>query len=506
MTAIHVKKLLIALLTIAVLLDLSGGRVPAGTPMETPPVFTPPATVEAWRILIDNSARGPISVSTDHGKTWEILGRVTQPAKCSLPGYLAAGYAPIGTVAATAVHGIRIRVGDTSTAYPEMFNVVPTEFAQTPNYFGGHISGDSGIYTDIPAGTSIFRELAPYVGSAVFLKGAFSSWQQIPTGYSPRDGDEIQIIVRRPVDPLREVDFENKPGGDVTATFGSGKKIVVTHVVQPVSGVGRFDGCSYSGVGAINTNHTCVITISTAPITQARELEGTANAEKRGGFQIVPVYHNSQTEEAGAPEVMILGTPHGNVPVLEGTPPLFFGYFDLAWDPNEPKHSWRCEVRKANETAWEPMPTIVGLQPEGIRALGLNAFRLIREYGDEDGRWVRHRVALGVANYNHRREQLARAGQNLVARGNVHFNAAEGLPYIPVNTMFVQYYVDGELFGFTNSKPYDWDWNTTLVADGEHTVEARLVDGGGFLLASKKTVYWVDNMHQIAPIPGQPGS
>jgi hypothetical protein len=55
-------------------------------------------------------------------------------------------------VAAVAVHGIRVRVGDLTTAYPKMVSILPREFAQTPVFFGGHISGASGIYTDIAPG------------------------------------------------------------------------------------------------------------------------------------------------------------------------------------------------------------------------------------------------------------------------------------------------------------------------------------------------------------------
>lgn len=491
-----------ALVAVALAAGSASGASAAG-PTEVPPSFIPPPTVESWRILVDNSQDGPVEISVDAGKTWNLVGRVTLPAKCSLAGYLAAGYAPIGTVAATAVHGIRIRVGDTTTAYPALFNIIPTEFAQTPADFGGHISGDSGIYTDIPAGTSIFREFAPYVGSQVLLKTRDSGLQPLPINFSPSPGDVFEIVVRRPLDPLREVVIENKAGGDVIATYASGKKEVVTHVVQPVSGVGRFDGCSYTGVGAINTNHTCVLTISTAPITQARELEGTAVNEKRGGFQIVPAYHNSQTEEAGAPQMLIVGEPHAKAPDLEGKPPLFYGYFDLSSDPSEPGHSWVCQVKREGSADWEPMPVLIGNQPDGLEKLGVVAFRLTRSAGHEDSRWAKHRVAEDVGLYRESRIKFANAGQDTIARGIAHFSAGAGLPIAPDGAVFAQYYVDGDLFDFTNNVPFDWDWDTSRVADGEHVVEGRVLDANGNTLAVKRTVFWVDNSHRIvAPRSG----
>lgn len=503
MFRLNPKNLFIAALLLSILPFEFAGIARASSLTQAAPVFTPPPTAEAWRIMIDNSAHGAIGVSIDGGKMWNIVGRVTQPAKCSLPGYLAAEYAPIGCVAASAVHGIRIRVGDSTNTYPTMFNIVPTEFAQTPNFYGGHISGDSGIYTDIPAGDSIFREFAPYVGSQVLVKTPNSFFQPSPANYSPTPGDIIEIVVRRPIDPLREVVIENVVGGDVTVTYASGKKAVVTHVVQPVQGIGRFDGCSYTGVGAINTNHTCVITVSTAPITKARELEGTAVNEKRGGFQIVPSFHNNQTEEHGAPQMLIIGTKDSKGPELEGTPPLFYGYFDLASDPSEPKHSWVCQVRTAASTNWEPMPELIGDQPDSLRKLGVIAFRISRSSGQEDVYWTRHRVDVDRTDYTTRRMKLANAGHDMIARGIIHFNEDNGLPIPLIGAAFAQYCVDGEVFDVTNNKPFDWDWDTARVADGEHVIEGRALDGEGNVLAVRRAIYWVDNMHQIVPVGGQ---
>ena len=64
----------------------------ADGPKEVPPTFTPPPSVEAWRVRIENAAAGAVEVSIDHGRTWSLLGRVVQPATQHLMGYLAAGY------------------------------------------------------------------------------------------------------------------------------------------------------------------------------------------------------------------------------------------------------------------------------------------------------------------------------------------------------------------------------------------------------------------------------
>src|SRR5579875_658128 len=98
-------------------------------PRETPPQFAAVPDTEVFRIRIVNAADGAIQVSDDGGERWQLVGRVTAPATQSLMGYLASGYAPPSTVAATAVHGLRIRVGDLTSAYPLMINILPEEFS-----------------------------------------------------------------------------------------------------------------------------------------------------------------------------------------------------------------------------------------------------------------------------------------------------------------------------------------------------------------------------------------
>jgi hypothetical protein len=464
----------------------------AGLPKAIPPTFVAPPSIVAWRIRIYNDIDGSIDVSSDGGNHWQLIGRVINPATRVLQGYLAAGYAQIGSVAATAVHGIRIRLGSTSTAYPDMINIVPKEFAVTPVFFGGHIAGASGIYTDIPAGKSLFRELAPYVGSMTYLQTGDGALHPLTEIYAPQIDDVLVIIVKRAVNPLRQMIFENVNGGAVTATYADGSSQVVTRVSWPVQGVGRFDGTSYTGVGAINTNHTCVLTIGTAPVTTSTRLEGVG-PERRGGFQIEPAYHNSQTEEASAKEVMVIGPFKAHEPSLEGTPPIFYGTFSLAWSPNEPKTSWICDIETSSRPGvWQPMPEIIGSQPEAFSKLGVIGFRVHRDHGDEDPKLVERWIASAHKLYDHAREQLAVAGKVQIARGNLPVNIA-----LTSNPSYVELYVDGVFVGMTNAAPYSFDWDTTTVADGEHLVEAKAVDTDGDTISNLRSLIWVDNANKL---------
>jgi hypothetical protein len=463
----------------------------SGRADEMPPTFPAFAQTETHRIRIVNTVDGAIQVSDDKGKIWHLIGRVTAPATESLMGYSAAGYARPGTVAATAVHGIRIRVGDSSTPDPLLINILPREFAQTPKLFGGHISGLSGIYTTIPVGTSIFRGLSPLVGNPVYLEhGMGSDLEPLPINYVPRDSDVLEIVVLAPVNPLKEVFFDNVAGGEVRVTYADGTTTVLTHVVKPVVGVGRYDGCSYTGVGAINTNHDGVITISTAPVTTSPLFEGIG-PERRGGFQIQPAFHNAQGDGAGAPSVLVIGSQkRPAAPEMEGRPPLFYGYFDLAWSADEPKHSWRTEVQR-HHGPWGPMPVEIGSKP--LALADITALRLVRD-APGDKSWRDGQIQAAQSDYAKTALADARAGKSLVERGQISFSVAAPDP----RTAYIAFYRDGQFTSITNSIPYTFYWDTTKVPDGEYVIEAQAQDINNQLLSTTRTKIWVDNTHKVA--------
>ena len=464
---------------------------PPARAAEMPPTFPAFTQTETHRIRIVNGVDGAIQISTDKGQTWHLIGRVTAPATQSLMGYSASGYAQPGTVAATAVHGLRIRVGDLDTPDPLLINVLPREFTQTPNLFGGQVSGLSGIYTTIPVGTSIFRELSPLVGNPVFLdRGGSGSLSRVPLNYVPQAGDVLQIVVSRPTNPLKEVFFDNVAGGEVQAFYADGTKQLVTHVVKPLVGVGRYDGCSYTGVGAINTNHDGVITVSTAPVTTSPLFEGIGE-ERRGGFQIQPAFHNAQGDGAGAASVLVIGSrKKPPAPEMEGTPPLFYGYFDLAWGKDEPKHSWRSEVQRRHGP-WQPMPTVIGSQT--LALADVTALRLVRDDPGDDA-WRAGEVRVAEKDYEAQALSAARAGRTMVERGEITVNAAA----TDRRTAYVAFFVEGELKGITNNAPYSFNWNTKQVPDGEYVVVAQAQDADSRPLTETRMKIWVDNGRHLA--------
>jgi len=472
-------------------------------------------TVEIFRLRIANRQDGAIQISTDAGATWRLIGRVLVPATGTQEGYIAAEYARPGTVAATAVHGHRIRVSGSADAMlhaPRVISIDPKEYVNQsllPDSYGGHRPGVSGIYTDIAAGTSLFRDLAPITGDTVYLERNHGLLFPLKNDFAPKgDGEVLVIPVRAPKNPLTQVVFENHGGGKVEATFADGTTRSVTQVIQPVLGIGRFDGTSYTGVGRLNTAHTGVITVSTAPVNIG--LPEGQGAERRGGFQIEPAWHNARTEEAGAPMVMALGAfGQPRKRTLEGQAPLFHGMVTLG--ETDPKRDIALQTAmvemSVDDGPWEPLPAATGYVPDLFTGPGLTRYWKQNNIARTATRGVTafrmqlpqrepvesRRVAEAVAN-NYDRLALARA-----RTGDANTQIVNGVFTVnanPLNTngvVMARLSIEGETFGISNVSPFALSWDTRNVADGEYLVESEALSNNGAVLARTHTRVFVLN-------------
>ncbi|MFC1571106.1 hypothetical protein ACFL31_00975 [Candidatus Margulisiibacteriota bacterium] len=311
---------------------------------------------EAYRIRLENVVGGTIEVSADGGATWQAVGQVLYPTeKVSERGYAAAKWVGEGRVAASAVNAIHIKTGPKDWDRT-IFSILPKEFLQPPKVYKSFLSPNSSIYTDIPAGTSIFGGgFSPYVGNMVMLSAPAQPVTPLPRDYVPKIDDVLYVIVDRPVKYPREIVFENRFGGQITVKYFSGEpKKVIGEVKRPVVGIGRFPGSRYAAPGRIRANHAGVIDISTSPIGSV------------GGFQIVPAAHG---EDMGyvreATQWMVIGAASVEDPSLEGLAP-FYKYFiqpnyrlsdleDEDWY-NRLLQRFLVEVKYVGDDAWYPMP------------------------------------------------------------------------------------------------------------------------------------------------------
>ena len=425
---------------------------------------------ELYRIRIQNCVNGAVEVSLDKGEQYALVGRVIRPATQVANGFSASKYAEVGKVAATAVHGIRIKVGEIiekSGKVPQVISILPREFEQSPRGFGGHVAGLSGIATDIPTGTAIFRNLAPFVGNQVYLQ-RHGEIVPVRNDYLPTIGDTLIIVVEIPVHYPRQIVIENKINGRVEVIYDDSSETVAV-VERPVRGIGRFDATGYTGTGRINTNHTGVITISTAPITNGGK-DGT-NTESRGGFMIQPNRHGRSASEVA--QVMLVAPSEPERPSLEGTPPLFRGNIGLAWDPSSEDNSFAVDIRCENSD-WIRIPPLIGKQDDAFVRLpttGKAVTELRIRFPKYEQTWLRDQVRKA---YEDHLKRAARFEEAITGCVSFCLDAAHA-----ANAHFVGFYLDGECRGIVNSPPYCIEIDTSKLTAGEHIAEIKVFDQGG---------------------------
>ncbi len=436
------------------------------------------ATDETYRVRVENVRGGLVQVSLNGGISYWTVGRVTEPATARITGFAAASYIPSGTIAAIATHGIRIKTGQAALGLgkiqrPLIFSIVPRQFAKLPSGYGGHAPRSSAVVTDIDAGCSIFRNQSPYVGNPVYLERS-DRLEPLPEDYIPRRGDIFVIKVEHPDNAPKWIEFQNRPGGSVLAYFDDGRKMEIARVIRPVRGVGRYDGTTYTGPGAVNTNHAGVITISTAPQMPSETKEGGV-PETRGGFMIQPNRHAQEQGET-SPQVMVISPVEESTSRLEGSPPLFRNYINLYYYPECLECSYRTQVR-IDDGDWEEMPCLVGRIDNAFEAealqdyfaktgrprivkRGVTALRIL--FADLDTSLLKKDLAKEAESYTARSTR----GNTQTLSGVVPVAPAK----FPKKSCLVNLYVDGRLVSTTNEWPYRFTWDTRSVPNGWHSI------------------------------------
>jgi hypothetical protein len=314
---------------------------------------------EIYRLRVINDANGEIAGSLDSGTTWETLGHVVHyTQKASDQGYTASKWAPMSSVAATAVNAIHIRVGYNEKEDKGMvFSILPQELMTEAGIkLSSYLSPDASIYTDIPGGTGIFGgHWSPILGNPIFLQQA-DGLQPLPLNYQPKKGDVYIILVLQPVDMPKAIIFENRYGGMIYLQGWDNSLQTIGQVLKPVAGVGRFTGTQYCDVGRLRANHCGVIDISVSPLG------------KIGGFQIIPRDHAMSPEMGRARTMtqwMVVGPLDARDPSWEGTAPLFLDYLRPAYSPDDwDAPDWEDKVAdrvmvdvRVKNGAWGPMPS-----------------------------------------------------------------------------------------------------------------------------------------------------
>jgi len=328
---------------------------------------------ESHRIRLINRYFGAISVSTDGGDSWKLIGRVIRPLfgeyKAIQPKeFTASDWGEIGCVTATAVNAIHVKVAQLDP-HAAIFSILPKELAPGGRSLASYYDQPSSLFVDMAAGTELFSgRWAPFVGSRFMLEDRLTRELEKPAeGYAPRPGDRVIFLCERKQPTLEEVVFENEFDGAVRACFSDGTSRLIARVLRPVTGTGRFGGTIYAGVGQLRANHPGVICVSTSPYGEV------------GGFQIVPAVHASDPHlpyVRTVPAWMVIG-PLGlpGKSMLEGSAPLFSGSL-------RPK-AWELFVRRRGEDKLHPVAAIAGKKLSSLLNVTHIALRRCASSGQE---------------------------------------------------------------------------------------------------------------------------
>ncbi len=333
------------------LISVSSSMLLADLPQVGLPEVAP--SKEIHRIRLVNRTFGAISVSLDGGKSWKRIGRVLRPLtgkykEIGPKEFTASDWAPIGSVAATAVNAIHVKV-DQLDPHAAVFSILPKELLPGADRPASYYDALSTMYVDCSVADLLFGpQWSPTVGSPYYLEHPITrSLVKPKRGYAPNVGDRLVFVVERIAPTLKRIAFENMFGGRVTAQFDDGTEWIVARVLRPVTGTGRFGGTKYTTPGLLRANHPGVACFSTSPI------------DELGGFQIVPSEHASDPElfyVRQIPAWLVVGPP-GALDAkqrggLEGCWPLFRGTLR----PGE----WKIQFRWRGQNDFKDIEPISG--------------------------------------------------------------------------------------------------------------------------------------------------
>ncbi len=120
---------------------------------------------------------GAVEASSDGGKSYSLIGRVTHPATGTVMGSPSASV----EIVRSGSHGIALSVGD-----GRLIRILPK---------GDASPDDSALVTNCAAGNALFGPLLPLQANQVYVSVNHLS-VPMPAGYIPRDGDTLIILVQ----------------------------------------------------------------------------------------------------------------------------------------------------------------------------------------------------------------------------------------------------------------------------------------------------------------------
>ena len=350
----------------------------------------------------------------------------------------------------------------------------------------GQAGSAAAIATNIAPRGSLFRSLAPPVGSLLRLERGGRA-EALPAHYLPRSGDRLLILVPPPPAPgTVTVTIENKVDGEAVLVSGEGAPRVVGRVKQPLRGIGRYAGTERAGRGQVISWSPTAVLVSTAG--RQRRLDANDRpGEERGGFVVQPAEPALRGTTHPDSQLLLAAVPEGGkkLPVSR-----FFGLSAplSSGDPMDPRPT-QVEIR-VDGGEWEPCPDLRGTVGEEQMTEMLKS-ALGEKRPVKNG--ITHlRFTFAGANeaaFQRRFRLAVTPASSEVQRGIATITA----DVMGTGVKFVQFFLNGRQVLLTNQSPYAWRWDTMQVPNGEHLIEIRGMDNNLTVVSSVTTKVIVDN-------------
>jgi len=395
----------------------------------------------------------------------------------------------IGAVFAAGVQGIHIRVAN---VVPEDSRAARLSLAPSPGTKSA-LAAPGTILVTGTGGTGLFGALLPLVGNSAWMELIDATTDSPMQPLFPSSDRALAIAVWQPSRSWVRLTWDNRTGGVVEGVFADGSTRSLGRVLQPLAGVGRFDGTPLSGHGRTASIQPGSWVVST--VDRFEDYRVGVGKERRGGFRVqstagrMPPGRNDAT--------LLFETDDKR---NETTNPTVQAGWELACHWSEGAR-WECRI---DDSPWMPLPIATGprisaftgddwaaapfrLGGRPIRK-GVTALRV--HLPPRSPEMVRKLVDDLVRNDRARRAVDARLRGTPVVQGRYVVRVR---PTDPSRVRFVRLSVDGRVVAFSNVAPFDLPWDTTRVSDGEYTLVVEILDNSGAAIATTTRSVVVDN-------------
>ena len=463
-------------------------RGPRRHPQATASTRLQDGWTESHRLAFENQRGGRVAVSLDSGRTWSTIGSVLHASTAPGPGLPGMDLAAPGSVSAAGIQGFHLRTASVTPddTRPGRISVLPSDHPSAASPPPGT------LIVDLASGSLLFTSLLPKPGDDAWMVTRTATGtpdKQLPL--FPAKDRTMVVVVGTRFPSARQITFENRPGGLVEMTTGEGRPLLLGRVIQPLEGVGRYDGTSLVGLGRVVSLLHLSWVVATVP-RKATGKEGFG-PERRGGFAIHAIASGQPSGRREAALVFAIEPEPGvagdsRSPWADALPWASDCRFECRIDDGP----WRAlpiatgpRVACFTPDNWSAAPFRIEGQP--IRR-GITALRAV--VPALSSRLLADAVARASALDRQRRVELAKRRGVPVVRGRYVVRIR---PTDPANIRFVRLSVEGQVVAFSNVAPYDLPWDTKRFPDGPYTILVELLDSTGAAVATTTRNVLVDN-------------